>query len=72
MEHEVGDSSVAVASFEGAAVDPLSEALAALDDRDYATAQWLFAATGRKDVAEAIKDDGGPRSQGLCDRSGAF
>src|SRR4029077_1708326 len=55
-DHEVGDSSVAVASFEGAAVDPLREALAALDDRDYATGQRLFAAIGRKDVAEAIKD----------------
>ena len=54
--HEVGNSSVAVASFEGAAVDTLTEALAALDDRDYATAQRLFAAIGRKDVAEAIKD----------------
>ena len=37
-DHEVGDSSVAV-EFDGAAVDPLREALAALDDRDYATAQ---------------------------------
>ena len=55
-DREVGGSSVAVASFEGAAVDPLREALAALDDRDYATAQRLFAAIGRKDVAEAIKD----------------
>ena len=55
-DHEIGDSSVAVASFDGAAVDPLREALAALDDRDYATAQRLFAAIGRKDVAEAIKD----------------
>jgi hypothetical protein len=55
-DHEVGDSSVAVASFDGAAVDPLREALAALEDRDYATAQRLFAAIGRKDVAEAIKD----------------
>ena len=55
-DHEVGDSSVAVASFDGAAVDPLREALAALDDRDYATAHRLFAAIGRKDVAEAIKD----------------
>ena len=55
-DHEVGDSSVAVASFDGATVDPLREALAALDDRDYATAQRLFAAIGRKDVAEAIKD----------------
>jgi hypothetical protein len=55
-DHEVGDSSVAVASFDGAAVDPLREALAALDDRDYATAQRLFAAVGRKDVAETIRD----------------
>ena len=55
-DHEVGDSSVAVASFEGAAVDPFREALAALEDRDYATARRLFAAIGRKDVAEAIKD----------------
>ena len=54
-DHEIGDSSVAV-EFDGAAVDPLREALAALDDRDYATAQRLFAAIGRKDVAEAIKD----------------
>ena len=54
--HEIGDSPVAVASFDGAAVDPLREASAALDDRDYATAQRLFAAIGRKDVAEAIKD----------------
>jgi hypothetical protein len=54
-DHEVGDSSVAV-EFDGAAVDPLREASAALDDRDYATAQRLFAAIGRKDVAEAIKD----------------
>jgi hypothetical protein len=55
-DHEVGDSSVAVASFDGAAVDPLMEASAALDDRDYATAQRLFAAVGRKDIAKAIKD----------------
>ena len=54
-DHEVGDPSVAV-EFDGAAVDPLREASAALDDRDYATAQRLFAAIGRKDVAEAIKD----------------
>ena len=55
-DHEVGVSSVAVVSFEGAVVDPLREALSALDDRDYATARRLFAAIGRKDVAEAIKD----------------
>ena len=54
--HEIGDSPVAVGSFDGAAVDPLREAAAALDDRDYATAQRLFEAVGRKDVAEAIKD----------------
>ena len=30
--------------------------MAALDDRDYATARRLFAAIGRKDIAEAIKD----------------
>jgi hypothetical protein len=41
-DHEVGDWSVAVASFDAAAVDPLREALAALDDRDYATAQRLL------------------------------
>jgi hypothetical protein len=55
-DSQVGASSVAIASFDGAAVDPLGEALAALDDRDYATAQRLFAAIGRKDAAEAIKD----------------
>ena len=55
-DHEVGDLSVAVAFFEGAAVDPLREALAALDDGDFATAQGLFAAIGQKDFAEAIKD----------------
>ena len=52
--HEIGGS-VAVASFDAAAIDPLREASAALDDRDYATAQRLFAAVGRKDIAEAIK-----------------
>jgi hypothetical protein len=55
-DNRVGSSSVAIASFARAAVDPLGEALAALDDRDYATAQRLFAALGRKDAAEAIKD----------------
>ena len=54
-DREIGGS-VAVASFDAAAVDPLREASAALDDRDYATAQRLFAAVGRKDIAEAIKD----------------
>ena len=54
--HEARGFPAAVASFDAAAVDPLREASAALDDRDYATAQRLFAAIGRKDVAEAIKD----------------
>ena len=54
-DREIGGS-VAVAPFDPAGVDPLREASAALDDKDYATAQRLFAASGRKDVAEAIKD----------------
>ena len=54
--HEGGGSPVAAAPLSGGTVDPLREASAALDDRDYATAQRLFAAIGRKDVAEAIKD----------------
>jgi hypothetical protein len=54
-DREIGGS-VAVASFDAAAVDPLREASAALDDKDYATAQRLFATNGRKDVAEAITD----------------
>ncbi len=54
--HEIGNSPAAVASFDGTAVDPLREASAALDDRDYATALRLFEAVGRKDVAEAIKE----------------
>ena len=53
---QLGGSSLAIAPFEGAAADPLGEALAALEDRDYATAQRLFAAIGRKDAADAIKD----------------
>ena len=44
------------APFAGASVDPLKEASAALEDRDYATAQRLFAATGRNDLAQAIRD----------------
>ena len=53
--HEIGDSPVAVASFDGAAVDPLREASAALDDRDYATAQRLFEALSQKGaVAEQV------------------
>ena len=53
---EKGKSSAAAetAPSEAAAVDPLGEALAALDRRDYATAQRLFEALGRKDAAAAI------------------
>jgi hypothetical protein len=52
---QAGGSSLAIASFAGPA-DPLGEALAALEDRDYATAQRLFAAIGRTDAADAIRD----------------
>ena len=55
-DNQVGASSVAIASSDAAAVNPLGDALAALDRRDYATAQRLFEALGRKDAAEAIKD----------------
>jgi hypothetical protein len=41
---------------EAAAVDPLRDALAALDRRDYATAQRLFESLGRKEAATAIED----------------
>ena len=51
-----GSSSTAAASFGGATVDALKEASAALEDRDYATAQRLFTAIGRNEVAETIKD----------------
>jgi hypothetical protein len=54
-DREIGGS-VAVAPFDAPTVDPLREASAALDDKDYATAQRLFAANGRMEVAEAIKD----------------
>ena len=52
--HEIGDSPVGVASFDGAAVDPLMEASEALDDSDYATALRHFEAVLRKDVSDAI------------------
>src|SRR5271165_5436277 len=55
-DNQVGDSSAAIASSDAAAVDPLRNALAALDRRDYATAQRLFEALGRKDAAAAIGD----------------
>ncbi len=40
----------------GADIDPLGDALAALERRDYATAQRLFEAVGHKDAAQAIMD----------------
>src|SRR5271165_49836 len=55
-DNQVGDSSPAIASSDAAAVDPLRDALAALDRRDYAMAQRLFEALGRKDAAKAIGD----------------
>jgi hypothetical protein len=53
-DNQVGASSLATVSPDAAAVDPLGDALAALDRRDYATAQGLFAALGRTDAAAAI------------------
>ena len=50
------ENSSAVASSDAAAVNPLGDALSALERRDYATAQRLFEALGRKAAAEAIKD----------------
>ena len=47
--------SVAMALSVATAADPLRDALAALDRRDYATAQRLFETCGRKDAAAAIE-----------------
>ena len=55
-DNQVSDSSVAIASSAETEVDPLRDALAALDRRDHATAQRLFEACGRKDVAAATED----------------
>ena len=60
-DSQVGDSQVslssaAIASSDAGPVDPLRDALEALDRRDYATAQRLFEALGRKDAAAAIGD----------------
>jgi hypothetical protein len=55
-DNQVGKSLAAIASSGAAAVDPLGDALAALDRRDYATAQRLFGALGRRDAAAAIED----------------
>jgi tetrahydromethanopterin S-methyltransferase subunit G len=49
------NASVAIASSLAPAADPLRDALAALDRRDYATAQRLFETCGRKDAAAAIE-----------------
>ena len=54
--NQVGNSLVAIASSAATAVDPLGDALAALDRKDYATAQRLFEACGRKDAAAAIEN----------------
>ncbi len=50
------ENSSAIASSDAAAVNPLGDALSALERRDYATAQRLFETLGRKAAAEAIKD----------------
>ena len=47
--------SVAMALTVATAADPLRDALAALDRRDYATAQRLFETCGQKDAAAAIE-----------------
>ena len=52
----VGESFVAVASIGAAGIDLLGDALAALERRDYATAQRLFEALGHQDAAQAITD----------------
>jgi tetrahydromethanopterin S-methyltransferase subunit G len=52
---QADNSSVALALSAAIAADPLRDALAALDRRDYATAQRLFETCGRKDAAAAIE-----------------
>ena len=49
-------SPVALAPLDWAEIDPLGDALSALDRKDYATAQRLFEALGRTDAAKAITD----------------
>jgi hypothetical protein len=51
-----GDGQATNSSVPATAVDPLREALAALDRRDYSTAQRLFETCGRKDAAAAIEE----------------
>ena len=50
-DNQVGNSSVAIASSAETAVDPLGDALAAVDRKEYATAQRLFEALGQKSAA---------------------
>jgi hypothetical protein len=52
---QASNSSVAVALSAAIAADSLRDALAALDRRDYATAQRLFESCGRKDAAAALE-----------------
>jgi hypothetical protein len=52
----VAASPVALAPLDWAEIDPLGDALSALDRKDYATAQRLFEALGRTDAAKAITD----------------
>jgi tetrahydromethanopterin S-methyltransferase subunit G len=54
-DRQACNSSVSVALSAGIATDPLRDALAALDRRDYATAQRLFETCGRKDAVAAIE-----------------
>ena len=54
-EGQAANSSVLIALSAATAADLLRDALAALDRRDYATAQRLFETCGRKDAAAAIE-----------------
>ena len=53
---EVATSPEVATALTAAAGDPLEDALAALDRKDYATAQRLFEALGRKGTAAGIQD----------------
>ena len=50
-DNQVGNSSVAIASSAETAVDPLRDALTAVDRKEYATAQRFFEALGQKTAA---------------------
>ncbi len=54
--NSIGESPVAAGAPASAEIDPLGDALAALERKDYATAQRLFEALGRKDAAQGITD----------------